>query len=75
MYRQIVMPEGNRLILELPRSFIGQMVEVIAFPVDEEKANRKRKKKYSWENALKFFDSHRRDLSNFKFNREEFHER
>jgi len=36
MYRQIIIPESNRYLLDLPTDFIGKKVEVIAFTVENE---------------------------------------
>ncbi len=72
MYRQIITPKNTKLLLQLPAEFVGRLVEVIAFPVDERK---KTKDKYSWKNALKFFEANRISLKNYKFNREEANER
>jgi len=72
MYRQIIVPESYSFLLNLPASFIGRQVEVIAFPVIEK---RKTENKYSWKNALKFFEKNRISLKDYKFNREEANER
>jgi len=36
MYRQIIIPESNRYLLDLPQDFVGKKVEVIAFTVENE---------------------------------------
>ncbi|CAG1021752.1 hypothetical protein MTYM_01230 [Methylococcales bacterium] len=35
MLRQILIPTESRLVLELPAEFIGQEIEVLAFPVED----------------------------------------
>ncbi len=35
MVRQIVIPEKNQLVIDLPEDFVGKTVEVIAFPLSE----------------------------------------
>ena len=35
MLRQILRPTDSRLVLELPAEFIGQAIEVLAFPVED----------------------------------------
>lgn len=72
MYRQIITPENAKLILQLPAEFVGRLVEIIAFPVEEIK---KTEDKYSRENALRFFKEHSISLKDYKFNREEANER
>jgi len=77
MYRQIIIPESNRYLLDLPQDFIGKKVEVIAFTVEENSLieNHNDENKYAWKNAKEFFDAHKINLSNFKFNRDEANER
>ncbi len=77
MFRKIIIPESVNISLLLPENFIGKQIEVIAFKVDDEKIIEKQSgaDKYAWENAKNFFDAHRIDLTNFKFNREEANER
>ncbi len=35
MIRQILTPTESRLVLELPTKFVGQEIEVLAFPVED----------------------------------------
>jgi len=72
MFRQIVVPKNTQLLLQLPKEFVGRQVEVIAFTVDYGK---KTDDKYSWKNALMFFEANRISLKDYKFNREEANER
>ena len=67
MVRQIVIPVSTNLTLKLPKEYVGQEVEVIAFAVNKEKQHTS----HSWKNALKFFNKHAVSLKNFKFDREE----
>ncbi|MEI8204382.1 MAG: hypothetical protein WCH34_15270 [Bacteroidota bacterium] len=77
MYRKIIVPESTNISILLPADFVGQKVEVIAFTVDDKLTVEKPtdEMKYSWENARKFFDAHRVDLSNFNFDRDEANQR
>lgn len=76
MYRQIIIPENTKVFLQLPTEFVGKEVEVIAFAIDESLQLPKHNDgKYSLENARKFFDANKIDMSDFKFNRDEANER
>ncbi len=77
MFRKIIVPESPNISLLLPANFVGHEVEVIAFPIEDKQTIEKQKdeNKYSWKNARNFFNAHRIDLSNFKFNRDEANER
>jgi putative transposon-encoded protein len=44
MYKQIVTPKDTKLMLQIPKEFVGQKIEVIAFPVEEEKPWKRRRK-------------------------------
>lgn len=35
MYRQVLIPDNRRLVLQLPADLIGKTVEVLAFPIEE----------------------------------------
>lgn len=72
MYRQMITPLNTKLTLQLPSEFVGRLVEVIAFPVDE---NNGAEDSDSWETAKKFFDAHRVSFQGQKFNRDEANER
>ncbi len=71
MIRQIVVPEGNTYLLELPDEYVGKQVEVIAFTLEENNASAKS----AADDALQFYDSIRIDLSDYKFDRDEANER
>lgn len=71
--RKIIVPTERQYILEIPESFIGKNVEVLAFEVSEPE-----KKVMSEKNELdrlhkirSAFDGVRVDLSNYKFDRDE----
>ena len=68
MVHQIVIPESTSLILKLPKEFIGQQVEVIAFAVGKPK---KSHASHSWKSALSFFNKHAVSFKSYKFDREE----
>jgi hypothetical protein len=77
MYRKIIVPESANISISLPENFIGRHVEVIAFTIEDKQITETQSEdgKYAWKNARKFFNDHRIDLSNFKFNRDEANER
>ncbi len=35
MIREIVKPEGNTYVLNLPNEMVGKMIEVVAFEIEE----------------------------------------
>jgi len=72
MYRQVLTPDSSRLILKLPAGFVGKLVEVLAFTVEPDDA---KDGQYSWENARKFFQAHRVNMKDFRFDRDEANER
>ncbi|MBI5220096.1 MAG: hypothetical protein HY958_14305 [Bacteroidia bacterium] len=77
MYRQIIIPESNTFLLNLPADFIGRQVEVIAFPVEENQTLEEQSNgdKYSWDKALKFFKKNAVDFSKIeKWKREDLYE-
>ncbi|MCF8257647.1 MAG: hypothetical protein K9J06_08845 [Flavobacteriales bacterium] len=72
MYRQVFTPDNSKLILQLPKEFVGKLVEVLAFTVDEVQA---KDEQHSWDNAKKFFNAKRISLKGFRFDRDEANER
>jgi hypothetical protein len=72
MFRQIIVPSSNNLLLKIPDEFIGQQLEVIAFLVESAVNTGD---EYSWDKALAFFAKHKISLSKYKFNRDEANER
>jgi hypothetical protein len=76
MYRQIVTPnEQNSIIsLPIPNEWYGQEVEIIAFPISNNRvpqsitqSNRRKKRE-------KLLSKYLVDLSSFKFNRDELND-
>ena len=75
MYRQIVTPKNTHLLLQIPKEFVGQEVEVIAFTTNdiEEKQNNTSKRTYN--DAVKFFRKNAVDFSKIKkWKREDLYE-
>lgn len=70
MYREIIIPTGTHQVIELPEEFIGKEVEIIAFPVETKKCNKRH-----IEEAFKFWKENSIDMTNFKFDRIEANER
>jgi hypothetical protein len=76
MYRQVLIPDNVRLILQIPSYFIGKKVEVIAFPIEEEAVRSKTPKKTGRDKEIeKFYRSINIDTKNYQFNRDEANER
>ncbi|MEK6614674.1 MAG: hypothetical protein AABZ32_00955 [Bacteroidota bacterium] len=79
MYRQIIVPENTKLILQLPSEFVGHQIEVIAFPVENEEAvtvtNKKWTKKKTDKELDDFYNTIRIDMTHYKFNRQRANER
>ncbi len=46
MYRQVLIPTEKSHVIELPPSFYGKRVEVIAFEIDAEKEAEQRKARF-----------------------------
>jgi hypothetical protein len=73
IHRTLINPQTPAdLIVRLPERFLNTEIEVIAFSVEDEPAP---KRKRTYEEAVKFWDAHAVDMSNFKFDREEANER
>lgn len=83
MIRQIVRPNGKKLVLNIPNEFVGRRVEVIAFEIDEENLSEKKsirkgkehspKERYA--HLMKFIKAHPITLpKGYKFNREDLYE-
>jgi len=75
MLRQIVIPTENEYVLHLPDEYVGKKVEVIAFEIDENGYSNENDREKTEQDARKFFDSIRIDMSGFRFNRDEANER
>ena len=72
MYRQMFTPAIGNLLIDIPESWYGQTVEVIAFPVlDMPQISAKKKVSCSREKREAMNKRYSMDLNNFKFNREE----
>jgi len=77
MYRQIVTPKNTHLLLQIPKEFVGQELEVIAFPLlkEEKIQGKKAVKKKTAKEIDDFYNNIRIDMSNFKFDRDKANER
>lgn len=73
MIRTILTPEKNSLTIKLPDNFVGKVIEVIAFEIEQIGAEKKGlvEKNKRIEAINKALDKHRVDLSDFKFDRSE----
>lgn len=78
MIRKIVVPQERTLTLELPETFVGKEVEVLAFEVDEidnhtepdeTVVNMSEEERIAY--LRKTLSFHQVDLSNFTFDRDE----
>ncbi len=73
IHRALLNPQTPAdLVVHLPERFLHTEIEIIAFCVEDEPAH---KRKRTYEEAVKFWDAHAVDMSNFKFNRVEANER
>ncbi|NJK98978.1 MAG: hypothetical protein HC905_32340 [Bacteroidales bacterium] len=68
MIRTVVKADKNIITLNLPNSYVGKQVEVIAFTVDEPKQKQELKK-------AKSFTTVNINAKGYKFNRDELYER
>ncbi|MFD1258949.1 hypothetical protein ACFQ3S_19245 [Mucilaginibacter terrae] len=68
MIREIVKPEGNTYLLQLPDEMIGKTVEVIAFEIEEKIAINPKKSISELRTEL---DGLTVDMKDFKFDRNE----
>ena len=66
MVRQILTPLGNVVTLNLPDSFIGKTIEILAFDIYEKENSSKQDLKREIEN---FYNSVKINMKGFKFNR------
>ncbi len=71
MIRKIIVPTERQYILEIPESFIGKNVEVLAFEVSETEVLQEEDEKGRLKKIRSAFDGVRVDLSNYKFDRDE----
>jgi len=85
MYRTVLIPGNRDIHIKLPASLVGKEVEIIANATDRKKKTKRKAKTLpalklrqageSWKEIEKFYNSIRVDMSNFKFDRDEIHER
>jgi hypothetical protein len=45
MIREIVKPQSNRLVIEIPQEYIGQEIEYIVFPLSKNSSFKNKKQK------------------------------
>jgi len=69
MIRTILKANTSNFTLELPSSFLGKQIEIIAFVVEEAKVE------VAKTETRKSFSSLQLDTTGFKFNRDEANER
>ncbi|MBI4648876.1 MAG: hypothetical protein HY738_20380 [Bacteroidia bacterium] len=87
MFRKIIVPESNQLIVNIPDEFIGHYVEVIAFLIEAFKEKNETNTVFHQKNSMNDNKSQHFDKlfqfikenpiklpDNFKFNREELYE-
>jgi len=74
MYRQIIIPDSSSYLLELPASFIGREIEIIAFEIDKA-TTEEIHNKYNRQELEKYFYKCRFDVKNLKLSRDEANER
>ena len=75
MYRKIFKVEKEEdLRIELPREYLRKEVEVIAFQVEEE-TGKVPEESMDFQEAVKFLDSIKADMSTFKFDRDDANQR
>lgn len=89
MYRTVLIPDSRDVHIKLPAVLVGKEVEIIANATDQNQKHKRRTKTLptlippkagrqageSWNEIEKFYDSIRVDMSSFKFDRDEIHER
>ncbi len=69
MIREIVKPEGNTYVLNLPNEMVGKTIEVVAFEIEENLPRIFEKKNI--EQLNKELEGLTVNLKAFKFNRDE----
>ena len=73
MYRRIIkVVKEDDLQMQLPKEYLNKEVEVIAFELNEN--DEQEKKRQEVNEAIAFFKSISVDISDFKFNRDEANE-
>lgn len=66
MFRQIITPQNTQLLLQVPEEFVGQQVEIIAFPMKEAEEATQRIRKRTWDEYVTFCKKHAVDFSKIK---------
>ena len=72
MFKQIITPGRNHLILDIPDDFVGSKVEVTAEAIQEKK---KKRKKYSLKENKRFYKKYKFGTRSINFSREELYDR
>jgi hypothetical protein len=74
--RQKIKRNGNKITIELPEDFKAENIELIILSDEKEEviSNKKKKKSLSKE-ALEFYGKYKVDMKNYKFDRDELHDR
>lgn len=75
MVRELLVPTNQQINISIPASYVGKMIEIIAFKVDEEKEEKTAKPESTKEELLKIYEKYRFDLTTYKFDRDEANER
>jgi hypothetical protein len=70
MFTQVITPVKKPVLIDIPDEYLGHRLSITISEFSEEET-----KRYSFENALKFWNAHRTDLSHFTFDRDEANER
>jgi hypothetical protein len=70
MFTQVITPVKKPVLIDIPDEYLGHRLSITISEYSEEEA-----KRYSFENALKFWQDHHTDLSHFTFDRDEANER
>jgi hypothetical protein len=70
MFTQVITPTKKPVVIDIPDEYLGHRLNIMVTELDDLDVER-----YSLENMMKFLREHRVDLSNFKFDRDEAHER
>ena len=70
MFTQFITPHKKPVMIDVPDEYIGHRLSITI-----SEASEKESKKYSFENAVRFWEKHRINLADFKFDRAEANER
>jgi hypothetical protein len=72
MFKQILTPSSNHLILDIPDNLVGHKVEVTAEAIQR---NKKKRKKYSLKENRQFYEKYSFGTLSINFSREELYDR